>query len=141
MIEPDYVHLAPNQVLPDRSVRPFKAVVIVEEPVTTEWRDRVSEWLVRSGCLFMLAWGHECSLWDDSVDYANLDQFEFGEIPDEKFVMTTWHESEPLAEVLRFAADGAAHSNVQLDLLVLVHIAIEGDKSRMMQAFADAIGD
>lgn len=141
MVEPDYIHLAPDQVPPDRTVRPFKAVVIVEEPVTTEWRDRVSEWLVRSGCLFMLAWGHECSLWDDSVDYANLNEFDFGDIPDDKFVLTTWHEDEPLSEVLWFAAHGAAHSDVQLDLLVLVHIATAGDKVRMMKAYADALAD
>lgn len=139
MVETEYIHLAPNQKLPDGPVRPFKAVVIVEEPSTAEWQKLVSEWLVASGCLFMLAWGHECSSWDDSVDYANLDVFDYGDIPDDKFVMTTWHDNEPLSEVLWFAACGAAHSDVPLDLLVLVHIARNADESGIMKAFSDAV--
>lgn len=138
MVETEYIHLAPDQELPDRPVRPFKAVVIVHEPVTAEWQKLVSEWLVASGCLFMLAWGHECSSWDDSVDYANLDAFEDGAVPDDKFVMTTWHDDEPLSEVLWFAAHGAAHSDVPLDLLALVHIARTADESGVTRAFADA---
>lgn len=139
MVEIEYIHLAPDQELPDRPVRPFKAVVIIHERVTAEWQKLASEWLVGSGCLFMLAWGHECNSWDDSVDYANLDAFEYGDIPDDKFVMTTWHDNEPLSEVLWFAAHGAAHSDVPLDLLVLVHIARNADESKIMRAFADAV--
>lgn len=139
MVETEYIHLAPDQKLPDGPVRPFKAVLIIEEPPTAEWQKLVSEWLVASGCLFMLAWGHECSSWDDSVDYANLDAFDYGDIPDDKFVMTTWHDKEPLSEVLWFAAHGAAHSDIPLDLLVLVHIARNANESVIMKAFVDAV--
>lgn len=139
MFDTEYIHLVPDQNLPDRPVRPFKAVLIIDERVTAEWQKLVSEWLVRSGCLFTLAWGHECSSWDDSVDYANLDAFEYGDIPDDKFVMTTWHDDEPLSEVLWFAAHGATRSDVPLDLVVLVHIARIADESGMMSAFVDAV--
>lgn len=139
MVETEYIHLAPDHKLPDGPVRPFKAVLIIEEPPTAEWQKLVSEWLVASGCLFMLAWGHECSSWDDSVDYANLDAFDYGDIPDDKFVMTTWHDKEPLSEVLCFAAHGAAHSDIPLDLLVLVHIARNTNEAVIMKAFADAV--
>ena len=50
-----------------------------------------------------MAWGLECSEWDDSVDWAVLEKFDFGKIPDGHFVMTTWHENETLEEALCFA--------------------------------------
>ena len=69
--------------------------------VNSEWRQTVSEWLVDQGCLYMMAHGDECSLWDDSVDIANLEAFDwnFDDIPEDKHVTTTWHENESLEEV------------------------------------------
>lgn len=81
----------------------FKCVVLVERPIGADFRDEVSRTLVRKGCLYFMAWGDNCSLWHDSVDTANGEQFGSGEIPDDKFVMTTCHEDEPMEEVLRFA--------------------------------------
>lgn len=78
--------------------RPFAAVVIIEMDVSDEWRDYVSRWLVQSGCLYMMAWGNECSFWDDCVDRALLQAFDFGDIPDDEFILTTWHDDEPLEE-------------------------------------------
>jgi len=82
--------------------------------------------------------GHECSSWDGSVDHANLDALDYGDVPGDKFVRTTWHDKEPLSELLWFAAHGAAHSDVPLDLLVLVDIARNADESGIMEAFAEA---
>lgn len=50
-----------------------------------------------------MAWGLDCSLWDDSIDFANIDKFDPEGIPDGQFVMTTWHDGETLEEVLFFA--------------------------------------
>src|SRR5215467_8233133 len=95
-----YLHVTPESDLPDISyLRPFRSVVLIEEPINSEWRAKVSAWLVDAGCLYMMAWGNDCSSWDDSVDIANLEQFNYENIPDERFVMTTWRENEPLAEV------------------------------------------
>jgi hypothetical protein len=43
------------------------------------------------GCLYMMAWGIDCSIRDDAVDWANISDFDFKPIPPERFVMTTWH--------------------------------------------------
>ncbi len=51
----------------------------------------------------MMAHGEGCSLWDDSVDWANLAVNDYGKIPDEKSVMTTWHDNESLSDVFYFA--------------------------------------
>ncbi len=68
---------------------PYKAVVVIEDVVDSEWQAAASRWLADSGCLYMMAWGKESSPWDDSVDLENLDPFGYGELPDDKFIMTT----------------------------------------------------
>jgi hypothetical protein len=95
--------------------RPFKCVVIVQSPPTSQWQKEVSEWLVANGCLAMSAWGVSCSTWDDSVDHANIDAWADGEIPDEHFVMTAWHENQPMSEALGFAKYAAFHPVVDLE--------------------------
>ncbi len=129
-----YLRISPNGELPRYDGEaPYKAVVIVEEPVLNEWQWRVSDWLVESGCLYMMAWGINCSSWDDSVDHANLEEFGYGEIPDEKFVMTTWHDTSTLGEVFSFAKTLAKpkSGNVELRETVLLHISSVESKEKM----------
>ena len=73
----------------------------------------------------MLAWGRDCSSWDDSVDYANLEEFNYGDIPDERHVMTTWHDNWSLSEVFEFAKNDARpmSDNVELKGTLLLHIS------------------
>lgn len=95
----NYLQLQPGAEPPDISaLKPFRTVVVIEES-SSEWQSLVSAWLVKSGCLYMMAWGKDCSGWDDSDDFANLEEFDSGDGPEDKFVMTTWHENEPLKEV------------------------------------------
>lgn len=99
-----YVRLRPGEPPPELSFdRPLKAVVVIECDVTDDWRNEISDWLVKSGCLYMMARGRDCSKWDDSVDWAVLERFGFGDIPDNQFVMTAWHEHETLTEVFQFS--------------------------------------
>jgi hypothetical protein len=121
-----YMRVEPgNGLKPYDGARPFRAVVVVEEAVSPEWRAAASKWLVDSDCLYMMAWGQECSLWDDSVDLANIAAFNFGEIPERHFVMTTWHEHEPLEEVFWFAKNLAftAGSRVEIADTVILHVS------------------
>jgi hypothetical protein len=136
MDEIDYLHLKPGQTPPEMRGGPFKAVVVIDEPVASEWRHLVSAWLVRCGCLYMMAWGPDCSLWDDSVDHANLAEFDYADIPDDKFVMTTWHDKEPLSEALWYAAHNAHHPDVVLRRTLIVDIA-QGDRRKQLLAEYD----
>src|SRR5262249_29202922 len=105
---PIYVHLRSGEPVPHLdSSQPFKGIVVIEDDVTSEWQASVSDWLVRNGCRYMMAWGHGCSEWDDSVDLASLDCFGYGETPEDKFVMTTWHNKETLEDVFWFATHAA----------------------------------
>jgi len=86
----------------------------------------------------MMAWGRECSRWDDAVDDANLARFEYGEVPEDQCVMTTWHEDETLSELFWFAKALANHPTVPLNHTVLLHIAPNGAETEMREAFANA---
>jgi hypothetical protein len=135
-----YLHLPAECSLPPLLVKPFKAVVIVEDNVSDRWRAAVSDWLVSNGCLYMVAWGNECSLWDDSVDLANLAAFDYEDVPDDDFVMTTWHEKEPLSEALWFAAHVAIHPTMDLNHTLILHIVKESRALEMLDAFQLANG-
>ena len=59
---PSYVQLVPGSDLPDiTELNPFRCVVVIEEDVTPQWQGKVSGWLVQNGCLYMMAWGKQCS--------------------------------------------------------------------------------
>jgi hypothetical protein len=82
--------------------------------------------------LYVVAWGVECEEWHDTVDWTNIEEFEFGEIPDDRFVMTTWHTDEPLSEALWFAGQCADHPHVELTDTILVHIANAARRTEMV---------
>ncbi len=131
-----YVLLAPESAPPEISAfNPFRAVVIIERPVSPAWQARISDWLVRSGCLYMMAWGENCSAWDDSVDIANLEHFDFDDIPEDSDVMTTWHTEESLDEVFWFAKHSASHPTVDLRQTLLIHISTISKEPEFVQAF------
>jgi hypothetical protein len=136
-----YLQVAPEEAsLPDLGgFPPFRAVVLVREIVSNDWRNRVSDWLVAAGCLYMLAWGRECSVWDDAVDWANISAFDFKPIPPERFVMTTWHENESMEEVFWFATNCAEHPSIPLDLDVILDIASVAREADTMKAWAAAV--
>ena len=135
---PRYIHLAPGAALPSLATSPFRAVVVIDSPVTPDWQALVSEWLVQAGCLYMMAWGLGCSSWDDSVDFANLEEFSFGDIPDDRFVMTTWHSNAPLKDVFWFSKHTAAHPTIKLDGAILIHIADSPTADELLQAYDEA---
>ncbi|MCC6140911.1 MAG: hypothetical protein IT389_09895 [Nitrospira sp.] len=134
----EYIQLLPGAKFPRITENgPFRAVVIIEEDVTPEWQASVCTWLVQSGCLYMMAWGKSCSSWDDSVDHANMKEFAFGEIPESKFVMTTWHTDDPLNEVFWFSKNNADHPSVELERSLLVHISSRNKSEELLRAYAD----
>lgn len=134
----DYLLLNPEHALPRMDIRPFRAVLIAEKPASAGWRNEVAGWLVNSGCLYFIAWGENCEEWHDSVDWSVLENFDFGEIPNDQFVMTTWHANEPLSEVFWFAGNCASHPDVELDETVLVHVSDKGKRRVILDAYRDS---
>lgn len=121
----EYLWLQPGGTPPQRTGSPYRAIVVVEARVDANWQARVSDWLVRSGCRYMMAWGTECSSWDDAVDLASLE----GE--GAEFVMTTWRGHEGLAEVFAFCAI-AQHPTLELPHTLVLHVAGVADPARVL---------
>lgn len=136
-----YLHLELGSepiALPDA---PFRAVIVSEAPTDQDWRKRIAKWLVDGGCLYLIAWGVECEAWHDTVDWANLERFGFGDIPDDKFIMTTWHAKEPLSEALWFAGQCATHPDVELDETVILHISDSPRCAELLEAYSASQDD
>jgi hypothetical protein len=133
-----YLHLAPSGTLPDLAgLRPFKAVVIIASPVTPERQTAISQWLVESGCLYMMAWGDGAAAWEASVQLANRESFPTPEIPDESLVITTWHKVEPLKDVFWFAKHTAMHPCCKIDHVLLVHLSMTEREQELCAEYAD----
>lgn len=135
---PIYRHLASGAALSPLQMRPFCAVIVAELAVAEAWQEAVAAWLVEAGCLYAIAWGIACEQWHDSIDRANLREFEYSEIPGDRFVMTTWHADQPLAEAFWFAAHCAEHPDVTLADTVIFHIADQARQEAILQAFRES---
>ncbi len=83
----------------------------------------------------MMAWGTDCSSWDDAVDIANLEQFDYGDIPEDQFVMTKWHDKQSLEDVLAFCKRSARHPTVELHHTILLHVAERSESKRLLNAY------
>jgi len=134
-----YVYLPPGSDLPSiGAAGPFRAVLVLEQAVADDWQGHVSEWLVKSGCLYMMAWGVGCSSWDDSVDCANHSVVGLDDIPEDRFVMTTWHADNSLAETFWFAGFTASHPTVPLEHIAIIDIGLTNREDEMLQAYEAA---
>jgi len=60
-----------------------------------------AEAAIRAGASYVCCWGPDCSRFHDAFDEADLEMN--GESSDDRILMTTWHENEPLEETLWFA--------------------------------------
>ncbi|GLT18374.1 hypothetical protein GCM10007938_21520 [Vibrio zhanjiangensis] len=86
----------------------------------------------------MMAWGNDCGSWDTSVDLANLQQFNFHEVPEESFVSTTWHEDESLKEVFWFSKNCAFHSVIELNNTIVLHLSPNYNEDIIRQKYESA---
>ena len=79
----------------------FVVLIINNDPaISPDDQYALSLALVRAGCRYAVCIGHNCSTWDDSVDFANMEVDH--ELTDSKFVMTTWHENDTPDEIANF---------------------------------------
>jgi hypothetical protein len=132
-----YIHLRAGEALPILTLPPFVVMVAIEGSINDEWRKELANWLVRSGCLYACVWGDNCEAVHDCIDRANNEKFEYGDIPDDKFIMTTWHDKEPLLEAIWFAAT-SEHPTVELRHALLVHVAATENGDALLKAYRSA---
>jgi len=137
-MEPRYLHLRREDPPPNLPTAPYRVVIVADQEVGDDWRGRVADWIVAIGSLYVIAWGVDCEKWHDSVDWAVLEVFDFGEIPDDRFVMTTWHSDEPISEAFWYAGNCAIHPDVELSETVILHVAAEARCAVILQMYRDS---
>lgn len=136
-----YRHLADNRAIPiPPELGVFACLVLIERPVTAAFRDQTCHALVERGCLYGMAWGMDCVLWDDAFDIANLEQVGWGDIPDDRFVMSTWHDGDTLGEAMRYAKVDAAlsYADVWLTDLLVLDLSAAAREARITEIFERA---
>jgi len=119
--------------------RPYKCVIIADKivPKNTQWK--ISESLVNTGCYYMMAWGENCSSWDDSVDEVNIMKFiDLESIPNKEFVYTSWHHNEDLEEVFWFCKNCANHKQHSDMNTILIHIGSTQSKEQIINTYNKA---
>ena len=97
----------------------FRCLILIERDVDPDYRDEVSKVLVKAGCLYAMSWGRDCAEWDDSVDWAYILHYHPGPYPDDRSVLTTWHDGWTLEETLEYAKTVENHDIPAEDILIL----------------------
>lgn len=106
---------------------PFKGaefavlIYIVDENLTKEEQETLSDQIVASGCRYAVCAGHNSSSWDDSIDMADIKR-NGGEVRDENLVMTTWHDDESLEDIVFFFLNNTSFGNFIADCLTVLVI-------------------
>lgn len=117
------VHLIPGDAVPSFALgEEFKCVIWSTVAMGCDWRMQVADKLVADCTRYMMAGGLDGSTWDDAVDYADILRFPDFMTTDETLVMTSWHDGESLAAVLRFALRAAAFDDLWFDQLLVVWV-------------------
>ena len=135
---PSYIHLRPGEEPPELPELPYRFVVVADTAVSADWREDIAAWIFKTGSRYVVAWGQSCEDWHDSVDFACLEAFDFGPVPDKDHIMTTWHSDEPLSEAFWFAGFCAFHPDVELRETIILHIAEEPRKASMLEEYKQA---
>jgi hypothetical protein len=142
MNEPEivYIRLTPGDGVPDRTFNvPFKAVIVADLAAAGDWQTEIAMWVVTQGCLYAMCWGVDCELWEESVDWVQVDiDLASPERSDECFVMTTQHSGEALTDAFEFSWYCATDPYTDLDTVLILHISDTDRSSELIDAYGSA---
>ena len=103
----------------------YKLLLISNDPdITNDQMNRLSDAIVSTPVKWVAAWGAKCSLWDDAIDLAVLAAFPDG-IPDDRHIMTTWHEDDELSDILNYLTHVGEDDDPDM-----VHVLVVGNVLR-----------
>lgn len=77
-------------------------VCVADAAVTDAERAKVSAEIVAAKCRYAVCWGYDCSSWDTAIDCAYIETDKNFSPSDETFIMTTWHDDEPVEDAIDF---------------------------------------
>ena len=84
------------------SGQPYVCLVWAAREAPVDEQAAVAASLVRTNCAYAVCGGTDCERWHDVIDEVTAER--------DAFMMTTWHEGEPLPEVAWFFANVATEA-------------------------------
>ena len=105
-------------------------LVINNEHITTDEQVALSAALVESGCRYACCTGNDCSSWDDSIDIAYLETDKDFNPPDERFVMTTWHDNESMESTINFFLNCTQFDDNLFSKRIVLFLGIDEEKKK-----------
>ncbi len=119
----------------------FAALIAVyDNRVTNDNRNKISAALIEQGCRYGVCTGFECSLWDDALDWAYLATDPDYNPPRDRFVMTTWHEDEPLEDTIYYFLKLTVFDNFKPRNFVVLMLG-DGPEEEIAAAIRSEIAD
>ena len=88
--------------------------------IPPEVQSSLADQIVATGCRYACCSGVACSSWDDAIDWAFIATDPNDQPPDERFVMTTWHEGESLSDVVWFALNNTSFDDFMAERFLIV---------------------
>ena len=93
-------------------------LVISTRSITKVQRERIASDVVASRCQYALTYGNECQMWHDAIDMAGIDAGG----PESRFLMTTWHDDEPIEDVIDYLWWNTSYDYFEAERLAIVQI-------------------
>ena len=104
-------------------------LVITSPLVSVRQRDRITSDIVRSRCQYALTFGHDCEVWHDVIDEACVGDG----AGEERFLMTTWHDDEPIEDVIDFLWWNTSYEEFESERLAVVIIGVNRELETAIQ--------
>ncbi len=102
--------------------------------IPAEVRSSLADQIVATGCRYACCSGVGCSSWHDAVDFAFIATDPNYQPPDERFVMTTWHERESLSDVVWFALNNTSFDDFVAERFLIVLLSPAGGREQEVRA-------
>jgi len=77
-------------------------LVVSDTNISDVEQAALSKEFVQQGCRYAVCTGFRCSSWDDSIDLAAISTDPNFNPPDDRFVMTTWHQDDQIPDVVEY---------------------------------------
>ena len=129
MLAMKYYQINENSSLPVLDqFAPFKVVLALEIDCSETRKLSIAEWLVSSGCRYVMVCGEDHESWKAVIRKVNLAFFDIGQhnienLQSSDFIMVTPHVHEKLRSVFWHAKKVARHPDVKMEQVVTIHIA------------------
>lgn len=81
---------------------PHYVLLLCRGDVDLDWQWKVAKWIVHSSAMTAAAWGPNTTKWDDAIDWALILEQDEGRLDNARFILTTWHDDEPIEDTMEF---------------------------------------